>query len=156
MRLLNSPNLLKLLSSIMLSTSILIVPVFSFAHGDEHHATTQKEQQKIPEKAEDIWKAIDTEVSALKQSIDKNELKNVHHHAFSIRDLVNALPEHSPMLSADQIKQVKANAKFVATLADRLDESGDKNDKNGTQANFEKLKKVLETLRKQYPSTQTK
>lgn len=154
MRSLNFTIILKIVSSVVISVSILCVPILSFAHGDEHHATTQEAQQKIPEKTEDIWKTIDNKVLALSQSLDKNELKNIHHLAFAIRDLVNALPQHSLMLSAEQIKQVKANAKFVATLADRLDESGDKNDKVATQANFEKLKKILELLRKQYPPSE--
>ena len=41
----------------------------------------------------------------------------------------------------------------MATLAQRLDATGDANDKAGTQANFAKLKKVLEEMRASYAKT---
>lgn len=144
---------LQLLGSFVLSLSILVNPVLAYAHGDEHHeSASQEEKIKTPEKAEDIWKAIDSEIVELKKSIDNNKLDQVHHHAFTISKLVKTLPEHSPMLSADQLKTVTDNVKFVETLAKRLDESGDKNDKAATQTNLNKLIKLLDTLRKLYPS----
>lgn len=140
-------------SLVIVAASMLISPALLYAHGDENHATeAQEESAKIPDKAEDIWKKIDEEVMLLNKAITDNTLDKVHHHAFAIRDLITALPEHSPALSAKQIEQVKANIKYVSMLADRLDESGDKNDKAATEANVVKLQKIIDNLRSNYPN----
>ena len=106
----------------------------------------------IPATTPDIWKAIDGHVKELHSDIDKGALKNVHAHAFAIRDLVLALPTHSSGLSTEALAKVTEQGKFVATLASRLDETGDANDKPGTQANFTKLEGVLKTIRDNYPA----
>lgn len=105
---------------------------------------------QIPATAEAIWQAIDHKSGELAKLIQSGSLGDVHHVAFAIRDLVAALPEHSKTLSADQQSKVQGGVKFVATLAERLDASGDANDKAGAQDNYDKLKKVLESLRANY------
>ncbi|MGH8049612.1 MAG: hypothetical protein ACREPB_03020 [Arenimonas sp.] len=97
----------------------------------------------IPDSADGIWMAIDKQSSELKTAIDSNNLKDVHHMAFAIRDLVAALPEHSPTLSAEDKTKLENEVKFVSTLADRLDETGDAGDQAGSKANYEKLAGVL-------------
>lgn len=97
----------------------------------------------IPETADGIWLAIDQHSGELKSTIASGDLKSVHHHAFAIRDLVAALPERSPTLSAEDTSKLQGEIKFVATLADRLDATGDANDQAGAQANFDKLTTVL-------------
>lgn len=97
----------------------------------------------IPDSADGIWQAIDEHGSELKAAIDAGAMEAVHHHAFAIRDLVAALPAHSPTLSPEDMAKLQGEVKFVATLAGRLDETGDAGDKAGTQANFEKLATVL-------------
>ena len=97
----------------------------------------------IPDTADAIWKAIDQQSAELKTGIQSGDLKDVHHKAFAIRDLVAALPEHSPKLPADEQTKLQGEVKFVATLADRLDATGDANDKAGTQDNYDKLVAVL-------------
>lgn len=77
-------------------------------------------------------------------------LQELHHHAFAIRDLVAALPARSPSLPAGDLAKVKANVKFVATLAQRLDAAGDSNDKTESISNFNKLKVILASLRALY------
>ncbi len=106
----------------------------------------------IPGTAAEIWKAIDMHVKELHADIDKGVLKNAHAHAFAIRDLVQALPTHSSGLSQDAIAKVTEQGKFVATLATRLDETGDANDKPGTVSNLAKLEGVLKTIRANYPA----
>ena len=59
------------------------------------------------------------------------------------RDLVAALPAHSPTLAAGDQSKLQGDIKFVSTLADRLDESGDAGDKAGTQASYDQLVQVL-------------
>lgn len=97
----------------------------------------------IPETADAIWLAIDKQSAELKTAIGGGDLKDVHHKAFAIRDLVAALPDRSPSLPADDQAKLKSEIKFVATLADRLDATGDANDKAGAQANYDKLVTVL-------------
>lgn len=99
-----------------------------------------------------IWQAIDAKSAALKKTIDAGKLEEVHHEAFAIRDLVAALPAHSTSLSADKLAKVRDGVKFVATLAARLDATGDAKDLAGTQQNYAKLMTVLASLRSNYAS----
>jgi hypothetical protein len=108
-------------------------------------------EQKIPATAEGIWQSIDRQTAALDKVIRSGAMDEVHHHAFAIRDLAAALPERSKSLPADKLAQVNGSVKFVAMLAVRLDATGDAKDKAGAQANFGKLKKVLEGMRADYP-----
>ena len=110
-------------------------------------------QVKIPATSEAIWRSIDKETEQLAALIQSGKFEEVHHHAFAIRDLVAALPAHSGALPAGKLAQVKANSKFVATLAERLDTTGDAKDKAGTESNFRKLKDVLGVIRADYPKT---
>ena len=97
----------------------------------------------IPDTADGIWQAIDKHRVELKATIERGSLGEVHHHAFAIRDLVAALPAHSPTLPAEDQAKLADDVKFVATLASRLDETGDAGDKAGSQANYDKLVAVL-------------
>jgi hypothetical protein len=101
------------------------------------------EELAIPDTADGIWQAIDKHSGELKSAIDSGALTTVHHHAFAIRDLVAALPAHSPELPPEEQAKLQGEVKFVATLADRLDQTGDAGDKAGAQENFEKLSAVL-------------
>jgi hypothetical protein len=113
-------------------------------------------QMKIPATSEAIWQSIDKETEQLAALIQTGKFEEVHHHAFAIRDLVAALPARSGSLPPDQLAQVKSNVQFVATLAQRLDATGDAKDKVGTESNFKKLQKVLSALRADYPKTDRK
>ena len=100
-------------------------------------------QTTIPATSTEIWRAIDGHIAELEGLIAKHTLKTVHQHAYAVRDLVRALPTHSPGLSAAALSSVSAQVKFVDTLATRLDASGDANDKTGTAANLAKLVAVM-------------
>ena len=114
-------------------------------------APAAKAEQQIPATVEGIWQAIDQKTVELDKVIQGGALDQVHHHAFAIRDLVAALPARSQSLPADKLAKVKGTVKFVATLAQRLDATGDAKDKAGVRSNFDKLKKVLEGMRANYP-----
>jgi len=129
----------------ILASSLLFIPL---AHAVEKTSP----QVQIPATSDAIWQSIDKEIDQLDKVIQTGKLEDVHHNAFAIRDLAGALPAHSSSLPVDKLNQVKANNKFVATLAERLDATGDAKDKAGTEANFEKLKTVLKTIRANYPS----
>ncbi len=106
----------------------------------------------IPATAAEIWKAIDMHVTELHADIKKGALSKVHEHAFAVRDLVRALPTHSPGLSTEAIAKVTEQVKFVDTLAERLDQTGDANDTAGTQGNTAKLEALLKSIRANYPA----
>ena len=97
----------------------------------------------IPATADAIWQEIDKHNAELKATIASGKLGEVHHHAFAIRDLVAALPSHTPSLPSDEQKKLDGEVKFVNTLADRLDQSGDAADLPATQASYDQLGKVL-------------
>ncbi len=113
-------------------------------------AAETSEKTVIPATAEGLWQAIDAKSAELKKTIDKGDLEEVHHQAFAIRDLVAALPDKSSSLSPESQAKVKSGIKFVATLAERLDASGDAKDAAATKQNFEKLTTVLTSLRANY------
>lgn len=106
---------------------------------------------KIPDTLPAVWKAVKMHEEELAATIKAKKLAEVHGHAFDIRDLVNALASKSKALDAANLAKVTANAKFVASLADRLDESGDAKDQAATEANFKKLQDILKTIEALYP-----
>jgi CzcA family heavy metal efflux pump len=120
------------------------------AHDEDKAATTA-----IPDTPAAIWQLIDKEADETTKAIQTGALKDLHHHAYTIRDLVAALPEHSGSLPADKVTKVKADSKFVATLAQRLDAAGDSNNKAASISNFDKLKDVLKSIRSNYPEVVT-
>lgn len=119
---------------------------------DLARAAEVETQTAIPGTSVEIWRAIDGHIAQVKGLITKGTLKTVHQHAYAVRDLVRALPTHSPSLSAAAVAHVSAQVKFVDTLAERLDATGDANDKSGTAANLAKLEKILNALKAQYGS----
>jgi hypothetical protein len=142
-----TPNLCKfILQTFIMSFLLAISLPFSLAYADE--STDAK--LTIPTTTDAIWKAIDEQTTLLDKVIKDNQLNEVHHHAFAIRDLVNGLLTHPETLSLDQLAQVKANAKFVDNLAQRLDLSGDAKDKDATAENFVKLQKIISTIHSNY------
>ena len=132
--------------------AVLMTLAPAFAAAIPAAAAEEKEAAvTIPATAAEIWQAIDMHVKELHADIDKGALKNVHAHAFAVRDLVRGLPTHSPGLSVDANAKVKDQVTFVDTLAGRLDKTGDANDKPGTVSNLTKLEGVLKTIRANYP-----
>ena len=130
-----------------LALGVLRLPVLVAAEGQEHmggHAT-------IPSTVGGIWHDVQVHEEALGRLIADKNLDKVHEVAFEIRDLVNALPAKSKELSADKLAKLKADAKFVADLASRLDKSGDAKDQAGTETNYKKLQGVLKTIESLYP-----
>ena len=107
----------------------------------------------IPATAPAIWQAIDQQTAALSRAIQTGAFGEVHHRAYAIRDLVAALAARSGTLPPDKLAQVKANLPFVATLAQRLDATGDAKDRPGAESNFRKLQQVLVAIRANYPET---
>lgn len=110
----------------------------------------------VPDSPAAIWQAIDAQVKALDDTVASGKLGDVHHHAFAVRDLVKALPSHSKDMDPAALAKVQANSKFVDTLAERLDKTGDANDVPATKANLDKFKHTLASIRANYPATAAK
>ncbi len=106
---------------------------------------------QIPATSAAILQAMEQQTAALTKAIQTGAYAEVHHRAFAIRDLVAALPARSGSLPAGKLAQVKTNAGYVATLAQRLDATGDAKDKMGTESNFRKLQQLLGVIRAAYP-----
>ena len=108
-------------------------------------------QAKIPVTVSGIWAEVKEHEEQLGKIIADKKFDKVHEAAFEIRDLVNALADKSMDLPADSLARVKSNARYVADIAKRLDESGDADDQAATEANFSKLQGLLKTIEAQYP-----
>lgn len=107
------------------------------------------EKTMIPETVEGICKAIHEHHMELAATVKSKKLADVHHHAFAIRDLANALPAKA---AADKKKAVEGTAKNISKLASDLDESGDANDQAKTEANLKKMDGMIKVLEKQVGS----
>jgi rubrerythrin len=131
-----------------LSLGLGFMPLLRAAEEHEHH---EGKAEKIPDTVAGIWSEVKEHEEELGRIIADKKLDKVHEAAFEIRDMVNALPDKSKDLAADKLAKVKTNAKYVADIAKRLDESGDANDQAATEANFKKLQAFLKTIEAQYP-----
>jgi hypothetical protein len=100
----------------------------------------------VPDTADGVWQAIDGKQAELKAAIGRGELGKVHHLAFAIRDLMAALPAKLPGLDDSAKADLQGKVGFVQTLADRLDQSGDAGDHAATQASYEQLAAVLDSI----------
>ena len=90
-----------------------------------------------------IWDQIADEQAKLSAVIQNGQLKDVHHHAFEIRDLVVALSAKAIAESPGSAPQFNGLADQVRVMASKLDELGDAGDLSGTQAEFAKLETYL-------------
>ncbi len=108
----------------------------------------------IPATISGIWGDVKDHEEQLSKIIADKKFDKVHEVAFEIRDLVNVLSDKSIDLPADNLAKVKSNAKYVADIAKRLDESGDSGDQVATEANFKKLQNFLKVIETQYSSQQ--
>lgn len=106
-----------------------VTPVFAQDHGSHAHET-HKEETKTPELPKTLLGlliSIRDHQQELHAAVEANELDEVHHIAFTVRDLVAALPDKSK-LSGEQKKMLKKSVTRVDSLATQLDEAGDAGD----------------------------
>lgn len=140
-----------------MTTLLALVAGLWMTSATQVRADEEKEMPTvIPATAADIIQAINKEETNLAKVISDKQLDDVHHHAFAIRDLVNALPDKSPNLTADQLGKLKGEAKFVALLAGRLDEFGDAKNQTATEDSFKKLQGILKQIKSLYPDSAAK
>ena len=138
---------------VALLTSQMAMPRLGLAmeeHGDHHEMAAKP--AAAGESLAAVWRDVKTHEAELGQLVGSKKLEQVHEVAFAIRDLVATLPAKSQQLSAEQQTKLNGNVKFVATLAGRLDASGDANDQAATEAGFKQLQSVLASIEGIYPA----
>ena len=94
-----------------------------------------------------IWAQITEEQQELSTAIQNGQLKDVHHHAFGIRDLVVALSDKANTSTPQAAPKLNALVEEVKSSADKLDEMGDAGNLSGTQAEFAKLNTTLDAIK---------
>lgn len=104
-----------------------------------------------PETLQGIWHEVMEGQEHLKEIIAAGKLADVHKQAFYIRDLVQALPKVSGMLSADKKQRLKQSIDRVGTIAKLLDTYGDSGDGVNTKVQADRLEKLLKYIETFYP-----
>ena len=94
----------------------------------------------------EIWDQITQEQNKLSATIENGQLKEVHHLAFGIRDLVVALADKASAETPSVAPGLKTLVGQVTASADKLDRLGDAGNLSGTQAEFEHLKDLLNAI----------
>ena len=94
-----------------------------------------------------IWAQIDGEQGKLSAAIDNGQLKDVHHLAFGVRDLVAALADKMSAASPASAGRLAGLVAQVKASAAKLDELGDAGNLSGTQTEYAKLNAVLGTIK---------
>jgi hypothetical protein len=99
----------------------------------------------------ELWGGVKAHEKNLQRLVQTKDLGNVHEIAFALRDLVAAMPGQSAQLPPEQLVKLNGNVKYVATLAERLDASGDAKDQAATERNLKQLESVLGAIEALYP-----
>ena len=94
-----------------------------------------------------IWTQIEGEQGKLSTAIQNGQLKDVHHLAFGVRDLVVALADKATAGSPASADKLKGMVEQVKASASKLDELGDAGNLSGTQAEYAKLDAMLSAIK---------
>ncbi|MCH7903558.1 MAG: hypothetical protein IH944_03215 [Armatimonadetes bacterium] len=98
-----------------------------------------------------VWAEVMTLKTELDGIIASKELLDVHKAAFAIRDLVKMLPDKSHDLSGDAKADLAKGVGSVVSLAAELDEAGDDEKQDETEALNKRLQTVLDAIAEIYP-----
>ncbi len=96
---------------------------------------------------QEIWTQIAEEQVKLSATIENGQLKDVHHLAFAIRDLVVALADKVGASSPAAAQKLKDLVEQVGASASKLDELGDAGNLSGAQAELAKLDTILKGIK---------
>ena len=132
---------------------LILTPALAFSNDGEHdesaHATGSKHADT--KTAGELWRGVKAHETELQRLVQTKDLGKVHEVAFAIRDLVAGMPDQSAQLAPEQLAKLKGDVKYVATLAERLDASGDAKDQAATERNLKQLESVLTSIAALYP-----
>ena len=95
----------------------------------------------------EIWTQIAAEQGKMTAAIQNGQLKDVHHLAFAIRDLVVALADKAKAASPASAAHLDGLVAQVKTSASTLDELGDAGNLSGTQTEYAKLEAILGAIK---------
>lgn len=95
----------------------------------------------------EIWTQIGEEQGKLSAAIQNGQLKDVHHLAFGVRDLVVALADKAKTTAPASAVKLDGMVEQVKASASQLDELGDAGNVSGTQAEYTKLVTVLGAIK---------
>lgn len=93
--------------------------------------------------ADAAWDQIAAGQKKLEAAIQNGQLADVHHLAFSIRDLVEALAAKTTGLSAADVAALKQAVAAVRTSAGKLDQFGDSGNLGGTEKEYAQMVTLL-------------
>ena len=137
----------------VVAMGLLLAPVRALPSGAEHdegsHASGTSHAQT--NSVGQLWHGVKAHEAELARLVQAKELGKVHEVAFALRDLVAAMPNKSAELPPEKLAKLQGNAKYVATLAARLDVAGDANDQAATELKFKQLQSVLAAIEALYP-----
>lgn len=137
----------------VVALGLLLAPVRALPDDAQHdegsHAsgTSHAETKGVGQ----LWHGVKAHEAELHRLVQAKELGKVHEVAFALRDLVAAMPNKSAELPPEKLVKLQGNAKYVATLAERLDAAGDANDQAATELNVKQLQSVLGAIEALYP-----
>jgi len=114
------------------------------------HESTGSSKVTVPATVAEILTAVDLQIADLEKTITANALDKVHVTAFSIRDLLLALPEKASALSPIGKATLTSSLSKIKQQAGLLDKYGDAGDLAQTKAVFVKFKDEIEKI-KQIP-----
>ena len=114
----------------------------------EHEMAENDEAPTTPAgSVPEIWTQITEEQGELSAAIENGQLKDVHHLAFGVRDLVVALADKASAANPASAPQLKGLVEQVTASASKLDELGDAGNLSGTQAEYANLVNILGALK---------
>lgn len=99
------------------------------------------------ETVEGIWGQITTDQEKLSAVIRSGRLKEVHHRADRIRDLVVALVDKGVVASPETAPRLKGLDEQVEASAESLGEMGDAGDLKGAETESAKLNAILAAVK---------
>lgn len=114
------------------------------------HESAGDSKVTIPATVGEILAAVDLQIIDLEKTITAKALDKVHVTAFSIRDLLLALPDKPSALSATGKTALLSSLNKIKQQAGLLDKYGDSGDLAQTKAVFAKFKDEIEKI-KQIP-----
>ena len=136
----------------IVALGLLLSPARALPDEAEHHegAHTSGASHAETKSLGELWRGVKAHETELQRLVQAKDLGKVHETAFALRDLVAAMPDKST-LPPEQLVKLKGNAKYVATIAARLDSAGDANDQAATESSLKQLQSVLTAIEALYP-----
>lgn len=100
-----------------------------------------------------VLKMADKHMAMLTSTVKSKNLKQVHEHAFAVRDAVKMLPAVSKGLPAANQTKLAIGVKTMTSLAAELDEAGDSGNQTETEALHKRFMTTMNAIKALYPAS---